>query len=150
MRYGENALEVIQRVKEKLKDLEKGLPDGVEIVAGYDRSSLIERAVANLKSKLVEETIVVTLVCIIFLLHFRSAFVAIFTLPVGILISFLIMYPFGVNTNIISLGGIAITIVLVLMAFFARERTIDPSFSRSRRTTIWTLAMAGPALAVFS
>ena len=150
MRYGENALEVIQRVKEKLKDLEKGLPDGVEIVAGYDRSSLIERAVANLKSKLVEETIVVTLVCIIFLLHFRSAFVAIFTLPVGILISFLIMYPFGVNTNIISLGGIAITIVLVLMAFFARERTIDPSFSRSSRTTIWTLAMAGPALAVFS
>lgn len=136
MRYGENALEVIQRVKEKLKDLEKGLPDGVEIVAGYDRSSLIERAVANLKSKLVEETIVVTLVCIIFLLHFRSAFVAIFTLPVGILISFLIMYPFGVNTNIISLGGIAITIVLVLMAFFAWERTIDPSFSRSRRTTI--------------
>lgn len=67
MRYGENALEVIQRVKEKLKDLEKGLPDGVEIVAGYDRSSLIERAVANLKSKLVEETIVVTLVCIIYL-----------------------------------------------------------------------------------
>ncbi|MDY0220478.1 MAG: efflux RND transporter permease subunit [Desulfobacterium sp.] len=236
MRYGENALEVIQRVKEKLKDLEKGLPDGVEIVAGYDRSSLIERAVANLKSKLAEEMIVVTLVCIIFLLHFRSAFVAIFTLPVGILISFLIMHPFGVNANIMSLGGIAIaigvmvdasivmvenahkhlerdrdkkshtkiiidaskevgpalffslliitvsflpvfslmeqsgrmfrplaytkttamaascvlaiTIIPVLMTFFVRERTIDPSLSRSRRTTIWILAMAGPALGV--
>ena len=116
MRYGENALEVIQRVKEKLKDLEKGLPEGVEIVAGYDRSSLIERAVETLKAKLTEEMIVVTLICVIFLLHFRSAFVAIFTLPVGILMSFLIMYPFGVNANIMSLGGIAIAIGVMVDA----------------------------------
>ncbi|RLC02284.1 MAG: AcrB/AcrD/AcrF family protein, partial [Deltaproteobacteria bacterium] len=91
IRYGENALEVIRRVKEKLKELGKGLPEGVEIIAGYDRSDLIERAIETLKSKLTEELIVVAVICVFFLLHFRSAFVAIFTLPVGILMSFLIM-----------------------------------------------------------
>jgi copper/silver efflux system protein len=106
MRYGENAREVIRRVKEKLADLEKGLPPGVKIVTGYDRSALIERAVDTLKTKLTEEMIVVALVCIVFLLHFRSAFVAIFTLPVGILMSFLIMYPFGINANIMSWGAL--------------------------------------------
>lgn len=116
MRYGENALKVIERVKQKLKELEKGLPDGVEIIAGYDRSSLIERAINTLKSKLTEEMIVVALVCMIFLLHLRSAFVAIFTLPMGILISFLIMYPFGINANIMSLGGIAIAIGVMVDA----------------------------------
>jgi len=236
MRYGENALEVIKRVKEKLADLEKGLPEGVEIVTGYDRSALIERAVDTLKTKLTEEMIVVTIICVIFLLHFRSAFVAIFTLPVGILMSFMIMYPFGVNANIMSLGGIAIaigvmvdasivmvenahkhlerdrgkkshtqiiidaskevgpalffslliitvsflpvfslteqsgrmfrplaytkttamaassvlaiTIIPVLMTFFVRENPIDPRLSRSTKTWIWLLAMAGPPLAV--
>ena len=116
MRYGENALEVIKRVKQKLKDLEKGLPEGVEIITGYDRSALIERAVETLKSKLTEEMIVVALICIIFLLHFRSAFVAIFTLPVGILMSFLIMYTLGINANIMSLGGIAIAIGVMVDA----------------------------------
>jgi Cu(I)/Ag(I) efflux system membrane protein CusA/SilA len=116
MRYGENALDVIKRVKEKLKDLEKGLPDGVEILMGYDRSALIERAVSTLKTKLTEEMIVVAAICIIFLLHFRSAFVAIFTLPVGILMSFLIMYPLGINANIMSLGGIAIAIGVMVDA----------------------------------
>jgi Cu(I)/Ag(I) efflux system membrane protein CusA/SilA len=116
MRYGENALQVINRVKQKLADLQKGLPDGVKIVTGYDRSSLIERAVETLKGKLTEEMIVVAIICIIFLLHFRSAFVAIFTLPVGILMSFLIMYPFGVNANIMSLGGIAIAIGVMVDA----------------------------------
>jgi copper/silver efflux system protein len=116
MRFGENAREVIERVKIKLKELEKGLPEGVEIVSGYDRSSLIERAVSNLKSKLTEEMIVVALICIVFLLHFRSAFVAIFTLPVGILMSFSIMYPLGINANIMSLGGIAIAIGVMVDA----------------------------------
>ena len=116
MRYGENALEVIKRVKAKLKDLEKGLPEGVEIVTGYDRSALIERAVDTLTTKLTEEMIVVAMICIIFLLHFRSAFVAIFTLPVGILMSFMIMYPFGINANIMSLGGIAIAIGVMVDA----------------------------------
>lgn len=116
MRYGENALEVIKKVKQKLKELEKGLPDGVEILTGYDRSALIERAVKTLKIKLTEEMIVVAVICIVFLLHFRSAFVAIFTLPVGILMSFLIMFLLGVNANIMSLGGIAIAIGVMVDA----------------------------------
>jgi len=110
MRYGENALAVIERVKKRLEDLKKGLPEGVEIVPVYDRSSLIERAIENLKEKLIEESAVVALVCVIFLIHLRSSLVAIFTLPVGILISFIIMNSQGINANIMSLGGIAIAI----------------------------------------
>ena len=110
MRHGENALEVIRNVRQKLEELKAGLPEGVIIRSVYDRSILIERAIANLKEKLIEESIVVALVIIIFLLHFRSALVAIFTLPVGILISFLVMRYQGVNANIMSLGGIAIAI----------------------------------------
>jgi len=110
MRYGQNALEVINNVKKKMEDLKKGLPEGVEIIPVYDRSSLIERAIATLKEKLLEESVVVSLVCIVFLLHFRSAFVAIFTLPVAILISFIIMKYQGINANIMSLSGIAIAI----------------------------------------
>lgn len=116
MRYGENALEVIKKVKQRLKELEKGLPKGVEILTGYDRADLIGRAVKTLKHKLTEEMIVVALICIVFLLHFRSAFVAIFTLPVGILMSFLIMYFMGINANIMSLGGIAIAIGVMVDA----------------------------------
>ena len=116
MRYGENALTTIARVKERLKELEKGLPDGVTIEMGYDRSGLIERAVTTLKTKLIEEMAVVALVCIIFLLHFRSAFVAIFTLPVGILTAFIVMYLMGINANIMSLGGIAIAIGVMVDA----------------------------------
>ncbi len=116
MRFGENALEVIRNVKKKLKELEKGLPEGVVILEGYDRSSLIERAVHTLKKKLIEEISVVAIICIVFLLHFRSAFVAIITLPVGILISFLIMYLLGINANIMSLGGIAIAIGVMVDA----------------------------------
>ena len=110
MRFGENALKTINGVKARLEELKQSLPEGVEIVPVYDRSGLIERAIENLKGKLIEESIVVALVCIIFLLHFRSAFVAIFTLPVGILIAFLVMYQQGINANIMSLGGIAIAI----------------------------------------
>ena len=110
MRYGENALATIERVREKLDELKKGLPEGVEIVPTYDRGSLIERAIENLKGKLIEESIVVSLVCIVFLLHFRSAMVAIATLPMGILLAFIIMKAQGINANIMSLGGIAIAI----------------------------------------
>lgn len=110
MRYGENALKTIRAVKEKLKELEKGLPEGVTIKTAYDRSGLIMRAIDNLKGKLLEESIIVALVTIIFLLHFRSAFVAIFTLPMGILMAFMVMYFQGINANIMSLGGIAIAI----------------------------------------
>jgi len=91
MRYGENALATINRVKQKLKDLQSGLPDGVTIKPVYDRSRLILNSIAFLTEKLIEETIVVALVCIIFLLHLRSAFVAIITLPIGIMIAFIIM-----------------------------------------------------------
>ena len=110
MRYGENALKTIDAVKAKLEELKAGLPEGVTIQAVYDRSSLIERAIKNLKGTLLEESIIVALVTILFLLHFRSAFVAIFTLPMGILIAFLIMYFQGLNANIMSLSGIAIAI----------------------------------------
>jgi len=110
MRFGENALEVIRNVKAKLKQLEAGLPEGVEIVTVYDRSGLIERAVDNLRRKLIEESIIVALVCIVFLFHLRSAFVAILTLPLGVLISLIVMYQQGINANIMSLGGIAIAI----------------------------------------
>ena len=110
MRYGENALKTIDAVKAKLEELKTGLPEGVTIQTVYDRSSLIERAIDNLKGKLLEESLIVALVTILFLLHFRSAFVAIFTLPMGILIAFLIMYYQGLNANIMSLSGIAIAI----------------------------------------
>ncbi|MFC1481197.1 efflux RND transporter permease subunit [Candidatus Neomarinimicrobiota bacterium] len=116
MRYGENALEVIRNVRQKIKELEVGLPEGVSIKPMYDRSLLIERAVDNLAEKLIEEIVIVGLVCIVFLLHFRSAFVAIFTLPVGILVSFLIMRYQGLNANIMSLGGIAIAIGVMVDA----------------------------------
>jgi len=110
MRFGENAQTTINGVKAKLDDLKKGLPDGVEIVTVYDRSALIERAVDNLASKLVEEFIVVALVCIAFLFHVRSSLVAIISIPVGIITAIIVMYMQGINANIMSLGGIAIAI----------------------------------------
>jgi copper/silver efflux system protein len=110
MRYGENALTTIERVRAKLEVLKQGLPEGVEIVPVYDRGNLIERAVDNLKDKLVEESIVVALICLLFLMHARSALVAIISLPIGILIAFLVMRWQGLSANIMSLGGIAIAI----------------------------------------
>jgi Cu(I)/Ag(I) efflux system membrane protein CusA/SilA len=110
MRYGKNALETINGVKNKLNEIRRSLPPGVQIVPVYDRSSLIKQAIEALSHKLVEEFIVVTLVCSLFLFHFRSALVAIITLPLGILGAFIVMHYQGVNANIMSLGGIAIAI----------------------------------------
>ena len=110
MRSGKNALATIAAVKRKLAELQAGLPKGVEIVATYDRSALINRSVRNLTGKLVEEFVVVALVCLAFLFHLRSAFVAIVTLPLGVLMAFIVMRYQGVNANIMSLGGIAIAI----------------------------------------
>ena len=110
MRSGKNALETIEAVKAKLETLKPGLPAGVEIITTYDRSELINRAVENLRRKLIEEFIVVALVCFAFLFHLRSALVAIVSLPIGILMAFIVMHYQGVNANIMSLGGIAIAI----------------------------------------
>ncbi|HEX6550158.1 MAG TPA: efflux RND transporter permease subunit [Gammaproteobacteria bacterium] len=110
MRYGENAQKVIDGVKARLASLKSSLPPGVEIVPTYDRSELIGRAVSNLRGKLVEEFLVVALVCGLFLFHFRSSLVAIISLPIGILMAFIVMRWQGLNANIMSLGGIAIAI----------------------------------------
>lgn len=110
MRFGENAQQTINGVKARLDELKHSLPEGVEVVPVYDRSQLIERAVDNLWGKLLEELAVVALVCVAFLFHLRSSIVAVITLPLGILVSFIIMHLQGINANIMSLGGIAIAI----------------------------------------
>ena len=110
MRYGENALKTIEAVKKKLEEFKPSLPPGVRIVTGYDRSDLIHRAIATLRQKLIEESIIVSLICLLFLFHFRSALVAILTLPVAILLAFIPMHALGLSSNIMSLSGIAIAI----------------------------------------
>ena len=110
MRYGENALRVIDGVKKKLAEIKSSLPEGVEVVTTYDRSQLIKRSISTLREKLIEESIVVALVCLVFLWHIRSALVAIITLPIAILLSFLPMFQMQLTSNIMSLGGIAIAI----------------------------------------
>ncbi|WP_294766502.1 efflux RND transporter permease subunit [uncultured Rhodoferax sp.] len=110
LRSGKNAQETIRAVKAKLAELQKSLPPGVEVVTTYDRSALIERAIDNLSAKLVEEFVVVALVCVLFLGHLRSALVAIISLPLGIVAAFVVMHVQGINANIMSLGGIAIAI----------------------------------------
>ena len=109
-RYGENALEVIQNIKDKIAEITPGLPEGVSIQSVYDRSELIRRAIATLKYTLFEEGLIVALVCMVFLMHARSALVAIVMLPIGVLIAFLTMRALGMSSNIMSLGGIAIAI----------------------------------------
>ena len=110
MRYGENALRVIDGIKKKLEEIKPSLPEGVELVTTYDRSQLIKRSIATLREKLIEESIVVALVCLVFLWHIRSALVAIITLPIAIILSFLPMFHLQLTSNIMSLGGIAIAI----------------------------------------
>ena len=109
-RYGQNALDVIKNIKSRLAEITPGLPSGVQIQAVYDRSELIHRAIDNLRHTLLEESVVVAAICVIFLLHLRSALVAIIMLPVGVLIAFIVMNILGMNSNIMSLGGIAIAI----------------------------------------
>ncbi len=110
MRYGENAKDVIQRVKEKIAEIQKGLPPGVEIKTAYDRSDLIERSIDTLRSALIEEALVVSLIVMIFIFHVRSALRILIEMPVSVLISFILMKQFGVTSNIMSLGGLAIAI----------------------------------------
>jgi Cu(I)/Ag(I) efflux system membrane protein CusA/SilA len=155
MRYGENALKTIAAVKEKLEALEQGLPAGVEIVETYDRSELILEAVDNLKTKLIEEFIVVALVCLVFLFHVRSAIVAIVSLPLGILAAFIVMQQQGINANIMSLGGIAIAIgamvdaaiVMIENAHKHLEKA-GPNLSRAEHWQVINRAAGevGPAL----
>lgn len=116
MRYNENASEVINRVKEKLNELEKGLPEGVKIETSYDRSTLIENAINTLKNSLIEEAIVVSLIVMIFLFHFRSAIRILIEMPVSILIAFILMRQFNITSNIMSLGGLIISIGVLVDA----------------------------------
>ncbi len=132
MRYGENALATIEAVKEKLEQLQAGLPEGVAVRTAYDRSGLIERAIDNLKEKLLEESVIVALVTVLFLLHVRSALVAIFTLPMGILIAFLIMYYQGLNANVMSLSGIAIAIGAMVDAAIVMIENAHKHLERDR------------------
>ncbi len=110
MRFGENAKAVISRVKEKLDEIQRSLPPGVRIVPVYDRSGLIDRAIATLSQAIIEEIAIVALITILFLLHVRSALVAIISLPLGVLFSFILQYQFNITANILSLAGIAIAI----------------------------------------
>ena len=158
VRSGQNALQVIDAVKAKLQSLKKSLPAGVEIVTTYDRSQLIKRAIDNLSHKLLEEFIVVALICIVFLWHFRSALVAIVALPLGVLISFIVMYYQGINANIMSLGGIAIAIgamvdAAIVMIENAHRKLEDyryahgePDSANRIRVIIEAASEVGPAL----
>ena len=130
IRFGENALEVIDRVKERLKQLESTLPEGVKITTAYDRSELIRRAVKNVSFKLLEEMFVVALVTILFLLHARSALVAIVTLPIGVLASLFLMYLLDINANIMSLGGIAIAVGVMVDASIVMVENLHKHLER--------------------
>ncbi len=132
MRFGENALATIARVKDKLESLKAGLPEGVTIRTAYDRSGLIQRAIATLKEKLIEESIVVALVTMLFLFHLPSALVAIITLPVAILMAFMIMHAQGINANIMSLGGIAIAIGAMIDAAIIMIENAHKHLERDR------------------
>lgn len=151
-RFGENALEVIDNVKRKISEISSGLPSGVEIKAVYDRSDLIRRAIDNLNRTLIEEAIIVALVCVVFLMHVRSALVAIVMLPVGVLIAFILMQRLGMNSNIMSLGGIAIAIgamvdaaiVMIENAHKHLERL--PQGGSRRQAIIDACKEVGPAL----
>jgi len=151
-RYGQNALEVIANVKEKLREVAAGLPAGVTIETVYDRSELIQRAIATLKATLTEEALIVALVCVVFLLHVRSSLVAILMLPVGVLIAFIAMRLLGMNSNIMSLGGIAIAIGAMVDAAIVMIENAHKHLERLKEGESRTEAMiaackeVGPAL----
>ena len=134
MRFGENAQKTITGIKEKLQILKQGLPDGVEIVTTYDRSDLIERAVNNLYEKLIIEFLVVALVCAVFLFHLRSSLVVIISLPLGILVAFIVMRIQGINANIMSLGGIAIAIGAMVDAAIVMLENLHKHIERNELT----------------
>ncbi len=152
MRYGENAMEVIRKVEEKLESLKSGLPEGVEVLTAYNRANLIERAIDNLQNKLLEESLIVALICIIFLIHFRSALVVILTLPISVLAAFLVMSWQGINANIMSLGGIAIAIGTLVDAAIVMVENIHKHMERNRgKKDHWQIVAeatkeVGPAL----
>jgi Cu(I)/Ag(I) efflux system membrane protein CusA/SilA len=130
IRFGENALEVIERVKKRLGELEATLPEGVEVTTAYDRSKLINKAVSNITWKLLEEMLVVALVTMLFLLHARSALVAIVTLPIGVLASLFLMYLLDINANIMSLGGIAIAVGVMVDAAIVMVENLHKHLER--------------------
>ncbi|MFZ1767326.1 MAG: CusA/CzcA family heavy metal efflux RND transporter [Candidatus Nitrotoga sp.] len=152
MRYGNNALETIARVKTRLQELKAGLPLGVELVVTYDRSGLIKRAVSTLREKLIEESLAVALVCLLFLFHLRSSLVAVVTLPIGILAAFIIMQQQGVSANIMSLGGIAIAIGAMVDAAIVMIENMHKHLERAgANPDYWQVVKAsslevGPAL----
>ena len=133
MRYGENPLAVIDRTREKMAEVQRSLPVGVTLMTGYDRSGLIHRAIATLREKLVEESIIVALVTVLFLLHGSSALVAILTLPIGILMSFLAMRVLGLSANIMSLGGLAIAIGAMIDAAIVMIENLHKHIERNER-----------------
>jgi len=151
-RFGENALSVIQHVKQRLAELAPSLPEGVSVTPVYDRSELIYRAIDTLKRTLTEESVIVALVCLIFLLHARSALVAIITLPLGILIAYLCMYLLGLSSNIMSLGGIAIAIgamvdaAIVMIENAHKHLERAPSYKPRSEVLIEAAIEVGPAL----
>jgi Cu(I)/Ag(I) efflux system membrane protein CusA/SilA len=151
-RFGQNALTVIANVKDRLAEIASGLPQGVTIQAVYDRSDLINRAIETLKRTLIEESIIVAFVCFVFLLHVRSALVAIITLPLGMLIAYICMYVLGLSSNIMSLGGIAIAIgamvdAAIVMIENAHKRLERASPDQTRIEVITDAAIqVGPAL----
>ena len=151
VRFGGNALEVIERVKARIEELKSGLPEGVEVHVSYDRSRLIYRAIETLREKLTEEMIVVALVCIAFLLHFRSSLVAILTLPVGVMIAFIVMRMMGMSANIMSLGGIAIAVGVMVDASVVMVENLHKHRERDPEGDQLTLVLesareVGPAL----
>lgn len=162
MRYGSNALTVINGVKKKLAEIKASLPPGVEIVTGYDRAGLIEESIRTLQRDLLEEAIIVSLVIILFLFHFRSSFIPILTLPIAVIAAFIPMYYLGVSSNIMSLGGLALAIgVLVDAAIVmvengyrhlaerqaaAASESVVVTESERRRTLIEAAKQVGPAL----
>jgi len=133
MRYGENALKTISAVKTKIDALRAGLPEGVEIIETYDRSNLINKAVDNLNQKLLEEFLVVILVCALFLFHLRSSLVILLSLTVGILIAFIVMQRLGINANIMSLGGIAIAIGAMVDAAIVMIENVHKRFEKDQQ-----------------
>jgi Cu(I)/Ag(I) efflux system membrane protein CusA/SilA len=138
MRYGENALDVIAAVKQRLQEVEASLPEGVEVMPVYDRSSLIKRAIDTLERTLTEEMIIVSLVIIVFLLHIRSSLVAIVTLPIAVLLAFIPMYYQGLTANIMSLGGIAVAIGAMVDAAIAIVENVH------RRLSLWQSGDVAP------